>query len=68
MKAQAAYDELVRLACQRALLGSCTALLAWDEETYMPRGGALRPISWPIWPGWNINRRPTRALATCWPM
>ncbi|HBI46264.1 MAG TPA: carboxypeptidase M32 [Planctomycetales bacterium] len=40
MKSQAAYDELVRLAQQRALLGSCTALLAWDEETYMPRGGA----------------------------
>ena len=25
---------------ERALLGSCTALLAWDEETYLPRGGA----------------------------
>jgi carboxypeptidase Taq len=40
MKSHAAYEELVRLAQQRALLGSCTALLAWDEETYMPRGGA----------------------------
>jgi carboxypeptidase Taq len=43
MKSQAAYEELVRLARERALLGSCAALLAWDEETYMPRGGgALR--------------------------
>ena len=40
MNAHAAYDELVRLARERALLGSCAALLAWDEETYMPRGGA----------------------------
>lgn len=39
MKAKAAYDELVRLARERALLSSCTSLLAWDEETYMPRGG-----------------------------
>ena len=40
MNAQAAYDELVRLARERALLGSCAALLAWDEETYLPPGGA----------------------------
>jgi carboxypeptidase Taq len=40
MKSRASYDELVRLARERALLGSCTALLAWDEETYLPRGGA----------------------------
>jgi carboxypeptidase Taq len=40
MRAQTAYDELVRRARERALLASCTALLAWDEETYMPRGGA----------------------------
>jgi carboxypeptidase Taq len=40
MKSRAAYEELVCLAQQRALLASCTALLAWDEETYMPRGGA----------------------------
>jgi carboxypeptidase Taq len=40
VKAKPAYEELVRLARERALLSSCTALLAWDEETYMPRGGA----------------------------
>src|SRR5665213_3292217 len=40
MKSLTAYEELVRLARERAILGSCTALLAWDEETYLPRGGA----------------------------
>ena len=40
MKAKAAYEELIRLARERALLASCVALLAWDEETYMPPGGA----------------------------
>ncbi|HVS38168.1 MAG TPA: carboxypeptidase M32 [Gemmataceae bacterium] len=40
MQAKAAYEELIRLARERALLASCIALLAWDEETYMPPGGA----------------------------
>jgi carboxypeptidase Taq len=40
MRAQAAYDELRRRAREEALLDSCAALLGWDEETYMPRGGA----------------------------
>jgi carboxypeptidase Taq len=40
MRAQQAYDELVRRAREDALLDSCAALLGWDEETYMPRGGA----------------------------
>lgn len=39
MKAKAAYEELVRLSRERALLASCVALLAWDEETYLPPGG-----------------------------
>jgi carboxypeptidase Taq len=39
MHAQAAYDELIRHVRQEALLDSCAALLAWDEETYMPPGG-----------------------------
>jgi carboxypeptidase Taq len=39
MKAQAAYDELVRRSRQEALLASCAELLGWDEETYMPRDG-----------------------------
>ena len=40
MRAQAAYEELIHLSRERALLASCVALLAWDEETYMPPGGA----------------------------
>jgi carboxypeptidase Taq len=40
MRAQAAYDELVRRAREESLLESCAALLGWDEETYMPRAGA----------------------------
>jgi carboxypeptidase Taq len=37
---QAAYDELIRRARELATLGSCSALLGWDEQTYMPRRGA----------------------------
>jgi carboxypeptidase Taq len=39
MQAQAAYDELIRRVREEGLLASCAELLAWDEETYMPRGG-----------------------------
>ena len=39
MRAQAAYDELVRRAREEVLLASCAELLGWDEETYMPAGG-----------------------------
>jgi carboxypeptidase Taq len=40
MQAREAYDELLRRAREEALLDSCTSVLAWDEETYMPPGGA----------------------------
>jgi carboxypeptidase Taq len=40
MRAQAAYDELLRLLRERAILASVSELLSWDEETMMPRGGA----------------------------
>ena len=40
MHPRAAYEELIRQVRQEALLDSCAALLAWDEETYMPLGGA----------------------------
>jgi carboxypeptidase Taq len=39
MQAQAAYEELLRLAREEALLASCAALLGWDEETYLPQAG-----------------------------
>jgi carboxypeptidase Taq len=39
MQPETAYRELLRLARERALLLSCSSLLEWDEETYMPPGG-----------------------------
>jgi carboxypeptidase Taq len=40
MSAEKAYDELRSRSRRRALLGSCASLLSWDEQAYMPRGGA----------------------------
>ena len=34
------YNSLLHASRERATLGSCAALLGWDEQTYMPRGGA----------------------------
>ncbi len=39
MRAEAAYDELIRRMREETLLTSCEALLEWDEETYLPPGG-----------------------------
>jgi carboxypeptidase Taq len=39
MTPQAAYDELIRRSKEQSLLASCSSLLGWDEQTYMPRGG-----------------------------
>jgi carboxypeptidase Taq len=33
------YDELIRRFKEANLVGSCTSLLDWDEQTYMPRQG-----------------------------
>jgi carboxypeptidase Taq len=41
MQAEAAYNELIRRVREESLLASCADLLAWDEETMMPRGGAV---------------------------
>ncbi len=40
MHAQAAYDELIRRSRELSTLASCSSLLGWDEQTYMPPGGA----------------------------
>ena len=40
MGPRAAYDELIRRSREHATLASCSALLGWDEQTYMPPGGA----------------------------
>lgn len=34
------YAELVQLLQDAELLGSCSSVLGWDEQTYMPTGGA----------------------------
>ena len=35
-----AYDQLLYASKEISLLSSCASLLGWDEQTYMPRGGA----------------------------
>jgi len=35
-----AYAELVRRSREVALVHSCSAVLGWDQQTYMPKGGA----------------------------
>jgi carboxypeptidase Taq len=35
-----AYNELIVRAREQAMLASCSAVLGWDEQTYMPAGGA----------------------------
>ena len=39
MRADQAYDELMRRVREETLLTTVEALLEWDEETYMPSGG-----------------------------
>lgn len=40
MNAEAAYAELIRRSKEAAVLGSCGAVLGWDERTYMPHEGS----------------------------
>jgi carboxypeptidase Taq len=40
MEPRAAYEELIRRVREETLLASCAELLGWDEDTYMPHGGA----------------------------
>ena len=40
LDAREAYGELIRGAQQLGLLASCSAVLGWDEQTYMPTGGS----------------------------
>ncbi len=37
---QTAYTELVRRSKELGVLSSCAAVLAWDQQTYMPANGA----------------------------
>ena len=36
-----AYEALIRRSRELATLSSCSSLLGWDEQTYMPPGGAI---------------------------
>ena len=38
--AKAAYDDLMHRSRERQLLISCSSLLGWDEQTYLPPGGS----------------------------
>ncbi len=38
--ARRAYDQLLRRSRDLAVLSSCSVLLHWDEQTYMPGGGS----------------------------
>lgn len=40
MTPTAAYAELVRRAKEVAVLQSCSSVLGWDQQTYMPKAGA----------------------------
>jgi carboxypeptidase Taq len=40
MSSDDAYRELVTLARETAVLASCSAVLGWDEQTYMPKGAS----------------------------
>jgi carboxypeptidase Taq len=45
MEPASAYDELIKRARDWAILGSCAAALSWDEQTFMPPGGAAHRSS-----------------------
>jgi carboxypeptidase Taq len=40
MKPEAAYEELIQRTRESALLSSSAEILSWDEQVYMPPGGA----------------------------
>src|SRR2546430_13200433 len=40
METSQAYDELLSRIKEWSLLGSCSSVLSWDEQTYMPRQGS----------------------------
>lgn len=39
MGPEAAYAELLQRSREQSMFSSCAELLAWDEETYLPRAG-----------------------------
>ena len=79
MRADQAYDELMRRVREESLLTSIEALLEWDEETYMParRGGQPeRAVGAGGRPAARTRHRSTARAScsarsrarTCWPI
>jgi len=53
MTSSDAYAELVRRSREVSLIQSCSAVLGWDQQTYMPRAGAaLRGDQLALLAGW----------------
>ena len=34
------YDDFIKFRRETSILASCASVLSWDQETYMPKGGA----------------------------
>ena len=69
---EAAYKELIQKSREIGLVASCSAVLSWDEQTYMPSGGAatIGANRWHFWPVCTMTGRPNPILASCsrfWP-
>ena len=63
---QVAYNELIRRARELAALGRAAAVLGWDEQTYMPRGGAdHRGSQMALLAGLHHERATDPESATC---
>ena len=68
MRADKAYDELIRRVREEELLTTIEALLEWDEETYMPSGGVEnRSEQLALIAGLLHERGPIPTSATCSP-
>lgn len=66
MSALAAYDALCQHSRKTALLATTSALLAWDQETYMPKGaGDVRAAQLALLAG-LVHERTTAPDVAAW--
>lgn len=61
-----AYQKLLDLSKELALLQDTEALLSWDQETQMPRDGVAWRAEQMAWLGGEIHRRFTREEVGDW--
>ncbi len=61
-----AYQKLLDLSRELALLQDTEALLSWDQETQLPRGGVAWRAEQMAWLGGEIHRRFTREEVGEW--